>query len=100
MQNEQRLIDADAAVDAIADAAKKYDGYDSCQNKIIQGFMEAQDALASVPTVDAVEVVRCKDCKYFRKGKPFSHECKKVGGGMFYPNPNDFCSYGERREGE
>lgn len=49
---------------------------------------------------EGVEVVRCKDCKYFKKGKPFRHECRKVGGGMFYPNQDDFCSYGERREGE
>ena len=44
------------------------------------------------------ELVRCKECKWFRKGKPFRHECKKTAGGMFYPNPDDFCSYGERKD--
>ena len=57
-----------------------------------------QEAIDMAPAVDAVEVVRCKDCKYFKKGKPFRHECKKVGGGIFYPNPDDFCSYGERKD--
>lgn len=53
------------------------------------------------PTVDAVEVVRCKDCRSFER------KCAGLGycytwdydEGLF-PNEvedNDFCSYGERR---
>ena len=47
-------------------------------------------------TMDAVEVVRCKDCKHYSNGwlcnlyLNVSHEMK----------PDDFCSYGKRREGE
>ena len=51
------------------------------------------------PTVDAVPVVRCKDCKDWDKGNPFdgSEMCEcKLNGGHYWPN--DFCSYGERRE--
>ena len=45
------------------------------------------------PAVDAVEVVRCKDCKYFKYGD----YC--VGDKMEHSHAreNDFCSYGERR---
>ena len=45
------------------------------------------------PTVDAVEVVRCKDCvSYGGTGWCCEHDtCMEE---------NDFCSYGERREGE
>lgn len=57
MANEKRLIDANATADAIAEVMDKYDGYDSCQNKVIQGLMKAQDVVADAPTVDAVEVV-------------------------------------------
>ena len=62
----------------------------------------------AAPTVDAVPVVRCKDCKHStlpsaltqRYGAPGTLTChnryspcnwRNVGG-------EDFCSYGERRE--
>ena len=55
-------------------------------------------SLADVPTVDAVEVVRCKDCKHrctLSCGKSFCKEHFPMGA-----KDDDFCSYGERREGE
>lgn len=42
------------------------------------------------PTVDAVEVVRCRDCKHWNYG-----DCYRLELSM----PDDFCSYGERKEG-
>ena len=50
-----------------------------------------------------VEVVRCKDCKHFVQSEPYDPcECMKwtVKWGVAYVNPDDFCSYGERREGK
>lgn len=56
------------------------------------------------PTVDAVEVIRCKDCKYYvppedgdflglcTNGKLCVSQCGEV-----YPEETYFCSYGERR---
>ena len=45
------------------------------------------------------ELVRCKECKW---GKPYSDkqlECDALGlGGLKFPD--DFCSYGERKESE
>lgn len=56
----------------------------------------AADAL-SIPAVDAVEVVRCRDCKCYPKD--FDEDswnwCCGFGDDT---NPNDFCSYGKRRE--
>ena len=43
------------------------------------------------PTVDAVPVVRCKDCKYWDCGDCYLLELSR---------PDDYCSYGERREKE
>ena len=50
---------------------------------------------------DAVEVVRCKDCKYFdsgtdEDGKLFFKCLGWVYGGT---SEDDFCSHGERRDG-
>ena len=62
--------------------------------------------ITGAPTVDAVEVVRCKDCENSRAIKetdPNAHEYAEycvwcmahdVGFGK-----DDFCSFGERREG-
>lgn len=48
------------------------------------------------PTVDAVPVVRCKDCKYY---KPDEFECGcDFAGGLPYVKADDFCSYGQRRD--
>lgn len=43
-------------------------------------------------TADVVEVVRCKDCKYFSE---FQH-CGVLG----FCDPNEYCSRGERRKGD
>ena len=50
---------------------------------------------------DAVEVVRCKDCKYCIDTSASSTNiaCSK-GVNWRAVEPYDFCSYGERREGE
>ena len=58
----------------------------------------------TAPTVDAVVVTRCKDCKWFADNNGGEwYGCK-----MFHvvrvtpedaPKPDDFCSYGEPKEG-
>ena len=52
-----------------------------------------QKLIADTPTVDAVPVVRCKECKW--AGGDFV--CYR--GVMVQHKPEDFCSYGERRGG-
>lgn len=50
--------------------------------------------------VDFVEVVRCKDCLYYEPN-PYNKEemvCRCYADWSF-PEPNDFCSHGERRTG-
>ncbi len=52
-----------------------------------------------LPTVDAVEVVRCKDCIYWGQGicNLFSEEpdCR-YSGHYVHTDPEAFCSYGEK----
>lgn len=55
------------------------------------------EAVNDSPTVPAVEVVRCRDCKYYAlwsDGRYMyhcdKHDCTAYDG--------DFCSYGEREE--
>ena len=48
----------------------------------------------SMPTVDAVEVVRCKDCIHYWKNKPSDD----IPVCLASPKDDAFCSEGERRE--
>lgn len=48
--------------------------------------------LFEIPTVDAVEVVRCKDCLY-RVGATCDYSA-------VYVRPNGYCQWGRRKEDE
>lgn len=69
-----------------------------------QVYNEVLQVIAESPTVDAVEVVRCKDCKWYKPGDLFTdimfcHRLKKANGkpAKYNFSEDDFCSYGERR---
>ena len=81
-----RLIDADALLD--------YFRNEHHESEVIEAVKDA-------PTIDAVPVVRCKDCKHCTPDENI------VGGygDCFYKddihsivNADDFCSYGERKD--
>ena len=108
MANEKRLIDANAFIEDI-----KTEITELFMNGL-KGTPQPRDHLydfvnriGEQPTVDAVEVVRCKDCKWYKEGKylapnKFCYRLKERSGehiGYNYSD-DDFCSYGERREGE
>lgn len=68
----------------------------------------AKEIIRNAPTVDAVPVVRCRDCKNWEPygskaarniGDPLERYggCKVWHGGHL---ESDFCSYGEKKEDE
>ncbi len=67
----------------------------------------AEQLLDEVPAADVVEVVRCKDCKHYRNhpnGLCYLHTEPKENarghsGNAVCVEPDDFCSYGERKDG-
>ena len=67
--------------------------------KICKSFVH-RDSLKNAPTVDAVEVVRCKDCRLYVENKEAVTTYCRRGLRDVYARPDDFCSYGERIEGE
>ena len=69
-----RMIDADAFLEKMKRTSRYFD---------------AVFDVEEMPTVDAVEVVRCRDCRKFK-----TYGCRMVASGY-----DDFCSYGERKEG-
>lgn len=106
-----RLIDADA-LPKLLDAEYKqtmkliWEGEKHLDN-LAEGFTEASHIAKYIaPTVDAVEVVRCKDCKHCRElNRKDRIEEAYADGVLWCTNqsdgvwPDDFCSYGERKEG-
>lgn len=103
-----RLIDADQM------AADESEAYMSAQVQITDDLKwlvnfaahsKIQKLIVDTPTVDAVPVVRCKDCKWFAD----NNDGEWFGCWLFQtiqiipedaPKPDDFCSYGERKDGE
>ena len=85
MASERRLIDADAFLEKMKRTSRYFD--------VVFDVEE-------MPAVDAVEVVRCKDCKYgnWDSEPDDAMVCMRTKDG-FWRSGNDFCSYGERKEG-
>ena len=94
---EKRLIDVNALTDEVEGICEDSFTF-RCYQHAREFAKAVADAVKTAPTVDAVEVVRCKDCKsYCRiigKGNRVFFGCSYMGRDI---NPDDFCSYGERR---
>ena len=56
----------------------------------INGIESVLEYAENLPAVDAVPVVRCRDCRKFK-----TYGCRMVASGY-----DDFCSYGERKDGK
>ena len=72
----------------------------------VQTLGEAYGIIQEMPTVDAVEVVRCRDCQYWERdheldGYPLFEGhmvCKYAIGHSSVRYPHDFCSKGVRKD--
>ena len=91
-ESENRLIDANALMSYMDECSKE------SRFRVYYGY--AKSFINDAPTIDAVPVVRCKDCKHYDMGV-----CLKIysDGNMHTEawqsrRPEDFCSYGERKD--
>ena len=110
MANEKRLIDANALM-------KRFYNYYDCVNEFtskngyrgdtLMDYEVADmiyDCIDNAPTVDAVEVVRCKDCEYCEE--VFDDSWCNYNWNYAPPSKpqltraDGFCHNGERRDGE
>ena len=88
MVNEKRLIDANALIKE-ANAEGAY------------GYVDAKQ-IADAPTINAVEVTRCRNCigrsTWYNDAE---YGCAVCGMSGMYPKSEDgFCSYGIRKDGD
>lgn len=88
-----RLIDADALKEHIKKYTSVFTRYD---------WREICEMLNDAPTVDAVEVVRCKDCKHnYYNMIPSGEEEHGCAKWIELPITADFyCAWGEREDGQ
>lgn len=66
--------------------------------------LSAQDVIDEQPTIDAVSVVRCRECENYGK----IGDCQSLDLRIcihsdtinhdFFPDPDFFCAYGQRKE--
>ena len=59
------------------------------------GMKNIKELINAIPAADVAPVVRCKDCKYNRGSK----KCLNPDSFFAVPKADDFCSYGERKDG-
>ena len=96
--NEKRLIDADALMDVIRQHEYRLA---TKQGSIDYGMftLGIQQAVDEQQTIDAVPVARCAQCKHFKRNLENDTYCSSVNG-LTDPQEDDFCSYGERKDGD
>ena len=91
------LIDRQAALESVCAGCVDADFSGSCPNPCVEYML-----VRELPAVDAVEVVRCKDCVN-------GTLCINLNGAEYVDcvlddysirKPDGFCSYGERRSEE
>lgn len=88
-----RLIDAESLLGAMYHKSfetdtdlQRWDGGCWIRYKLFQETIDEE------PTVDAVRVIRCKDCQYHS-----THRCY-MAYDLIATDDEDYCSRGERRE--
>ena len=90
LSSEKRLIDANALISYIDECSQE------SRFRVYYGY--AKSFIDDAPTIDAVSVVRCRECKHC---DPENGHCDHHMGtaAPLKRKPDDFCSYGEREEG-
>ena len=92
-----KLIDADI-FESVLDFADADVCEESPDGHCDFGFSREniRELLQDIPVIDAVPVVRCRECKHC---DPENHHCDHHMGtaAPLRRKPDDFCSYGERK---
>ena len=93
-----RLIDADAMKRVYQEVLCSHVACIDCSFFMDDKYCRFETMLSEVPTINAIPVVRCRECKHC---DPENHHCDHPmsTSAPLSRKPDDFCSYGERKEG-
>ena len=99
-----RLIDADALKATMIETLEQIKAnpkMDGQEMHIIAGIAMLGEMIDSAPTIDAVPVVRCRECIHwvgdFPGATTYVKRCEWAG---YMVGENGYCVYGERKEAE
>ena len=90
-----RLIDADALEAKLEEQRKLYIDMDmkGAEHLLVHDVLHH---VWEAPTIDAVQVIRCKDCRWWTKQeKSIQGRCALTGT---YPTGGWYCGTGERKD--
>ena len=95
MVSEKEYIERGALLDKLKELKEEW-GFTFTAD----GVEEAIFAVEEEPAADVVEVVRCKDCKYYKHFKGLGNWChRRIRSDIeYHTKTTDFCSFGERKE--
>lgn len=88
-----RLVDAEAK--GLLMELSTYSRYTGIDEAPIE---TAVDAIHQAPTIDAVPVVRCADCKCWTEWANGTGSCSRFALDWIGTDADDFCSFGERED--
>lgn len=86
------LISRDALYDAISDIA-------SSAHHDVMSVKDILRNIEAAPAVDAVPVVRCRDCKYCAVCGNGLHVCKAHDLHLLRTTPDGYCHMGAKMDG-
>lgn len=87
----KKLFDAE-----YIETKKLIDDGETHLDNLAEGFLEADRVIDRLPDVDAVEVVRCKNCHYRHESDITNRNFCIYHGEDIEIFLDDFCSYGRR----
>lgn len=90
-KNDKRLIDANALISYMDECSKEI------RFRVYYGY--AKSFIDNAPTVDAVPVVRCRECKQGEVDDPDFPDEYYCHAGCGWNNGDFYCAYGYRKEG-
>ena len=93
-----RLIDADALIEDIEEYQKSMVFHSYGERMHFDDMIDfAVDHIEEAPTIDAVPVIRCKDCKWWGlpEGMYATENVKHCELGRYMVASNGYCVYGE-----
>ena len=95
-----RLCDLDEIKIQVKRQYEDCHGYSGNKKTIYrEAILAVRSILHSAKTIDAVPVVRCRECKYRFKNNGHDKSGCPIIDANIWMDDDDFCSHGERKEG-
>ena len=94
-----RLIDADAMKRVYQELLCSHAACIDCSFFMDDKYCRFETMLSEAPTINAIPVVRCRECNQGEIDDPDFPDEYYCHAGCGWNNGDFYCSYGERKEG-